>query len=386
MRMWVWEQGAWDPWSAEKVWVGPLPYPRCGPGIALDGRPKYDLTQFDQSYFDRLRSRVVAAQERGIYVSVMLFEGWSVERKGQLGNPWQGHPFNKDNNINGVDGDLNGDGEGREIHTLAAPMAIIDIQKAYVQKVIDTLNGLNNVLWEIGNEMHTGSVEWGYHMIDFIHDYEASKPKQHLVGMTGAPIENDALFRSPADWISPTGHDGYKGNPPAADGSKVIIADVDHIWPNEFQKWVWRSFTRGLHTAFMDLYGATQIGDKNIERDLKWTGTWIAETELVRRSMGYTLQLASKMDLAAMTPLGELATTGYCLARPGVEYLVYQPESGGFTLDLTATASAARTFSLEWMCCNTGMTTSQGTVTGGGPTVFEPPFAGPSVLYLKQSD
>jgi len=51
----------------------------------------------------------------------MLFDGWSIERKGQLGNPWQGHPFNKDNNINGIDGDLNNDGYGTEIHTLNVP-------------------------------------------------------------------------------------------------------------------------------------------------------------------------------------------------------------------------------------------------------------------------
>jgi len=81
-------------------------------------------------------------------------------------------------------------------------------------KAIDTLNDLNNVLWEIGNEMHTGSVEWGYHMIRFIHDYEGGKPRQHPVGMTGAPIENEALFSSPADsvtWLNPENGNSIPG-------------------------------------------------------------------------------------------------------------------------------------------------------------------------------
>lgn len=361
--------------------VSPLPYSRTGPGTALDGKPRFDLKQFNQAYFDRLHCRVVAAQKRGIYVSVMLFQGWSVQRKGHVGNPWQGHPFNKANNINGVDGDLNNDGEGEEVHTLDVPKEITNLQEAYVRKVIDTLNDLDNVLWEIGNEMHTGSIKWAYHMIEFIHEYEKGKLKQHPVGMTGAPIQNDALFSSPADWISPTGENGYKDDPPAADGSKVIIADVDHIWPKEFQKWVWKSFMRGLNTAFMDLYGATKIGDKEIERDLKWTGNWIGETEAVRKNMGYTLNYASKMNLAAMTPQDKLSSTRYCLANPGVEYLVYQPESDEFTVDLKD--SAGKTFSVEWFDPETGSTTSGSVVKGGTSVAFTPPFARTSVLYLK---
>ena len=187
IRMWVWEQGGWDPWAAGHVIVEPVAYLRTGPGNALDGTPKYDLTKFNDEYLERLRSRVAAAQKRGIYVSIMLFQGWSVEKKGQVGNPWQGHPFNRANNVNGIDGDRNGDGQGPEVHTLEAPPEILELQKAYVRRVIDTVNDLDNVLYEIGNEMHVGSAAWQYRMIEFIHDYEKTKPKQHPVGMTGAP-------------------------------------------------------------------------------------------------------------------------------------------------------------------------------------------------------
>ena len=56
---------------------------------------------------------------------------------------------------------LNGDGEGAEIHTLQVPPRITEFQHAYARKVVDTVNGLDNVLYEIGNELHTGSVECG---------------------------------------------------------------------------------------------------------------------------------------------------------------------------------------------------------------------------------
>ena len=47
----------------------PQPWPRTGPGTATDGKPKFDLVQFDDAYFDRLRERVIAAGERAASTS-----------------------------------------------------------------------------------------------------------------------------------------------------------------------------------------------------------------------------------------------------------------------------------------------------------------------------
>jgi hypothetical protein len=137
IRLYVWEQAAWFPGTEKKVTISPLPYLRTGPGSALDGGPRFDLTRLNPAYFQRLHERVQSAGKRGIYVSVMLFDGWSVELKGEkVGNPWRGHPFNRENNINGIDADLNGDGEGKEAHTLMNPK-VTALQKAYVRKVVE---------------------------------------------------------------------------------------------------------------------------------------------------------------------------------------------------------------------------------------------------------
>ncbi len=61
IRMWAWEQGGWDPWAAGHVVVEPAPFARTGPGKALDGQPKYDVTKFNEDYFQRLRSHVAQA-------------------------------------------------------------------------------------------------------------------------------------------------------------------------------------------------------------------------------------------------------------------------------------------------------------------------------------
>ncbi len=350
-RLWTWEQARWTlETSDNNYWFDPMPYTRTGPGSALDGKAKFDLTKFNQAYFDRMRQRIQQAGERGIYVSVMLFDGWSVASdKGgtfHANNPWKGHPFNINNNINGINGDPHNSGNGLNTQDLSIP-AVTAIQEAYVKKVIDTVNDLDNVLYEIDNEGDGTSVDWQDHLIQFIKSYEASKPKQHPVGMTAAYPGgwNPDLFDGPADWVSPNNDNDYLSDPPAADGKKVVLTDTDHLCGVcGDRSFIWKSFTRGLNPIFMDAYDGAGYG-------VGGEGFHFADPNWVsaRANMGYTLMYARKINLAKMTPQGGLCSTGYCLAYPaasGAEFLVYAPSGGIITVDLT---SIQGTLSTEWL-------------------------------------
>lgn len=374
MRLWAWELLNWNTTANREeearihhTW--PHPWKRTGPGNALDGKPRFDLTKLNPEYFKRLEKRVKLAQENGIYVSVMLFEGWGLQFSDKA---FENHPFHPENNINGINGDANGDGSGVEIHTLGDP-EITAIQEIYVDKVIETINKYDNVLYEISNENHPPSTSWQYHMIQFIKDTERDLPKQHPVGMTfqykGG--SNQDLFESPADWISPNPEGGYNGDPPPGDGRKVIITDTDHLWGigGNYQ-WVWKSFLRGLNPIFMDPYDT-----KVLKRT--YDPAWV---EPLRRSMGYTLELAERMNLIQMIPEPELSTTGYCLAAKGNEYLVYSPEGREWTLDLNGVTNS---FKSEWIDPKSGETQEGPVVQGGGFVVFRSTFDTPeAVLYL----
>lgn len=384
-RLWTWEQADRSAEIVGDYWFDPMPYQRTGPGTALDGKPKFDLTRFNQVYFDRLRKRVVEAGKRAIYVSVMLFNGWSIEDKDWgKGNPWPGHPYHRDNNINGIDGDPNGDGEGKEVHTLQIA-AVTALQEAYVRKIIDTVNDLDNVLYEVSNESHSDSQDWQYHMVNYIKDYEAGKVKQHPVGMTveWPDGDNNELYASAADWISPNG-DVYQNNPPVANGQKVIILDTDHFSTQTVAKngpsWVWKSFLRGHNPIFMDQYDSAGIGvgaNPDIAGD---DSRWVA----FRRNMGYALDYAQRINLVAMEPRGDLSSTGYCLANAvagAAEYLVYLPSGGKVTMDLSATPGQ---LSVEWFRPDTGTTIKGASTTGGVTQSFIAPFTGDAVLYLSR--
>ncbi len=384
-KLWIWVQAEGGAWTGDKIQFDPLPYQRTGPGAALDGKPKFDLTKFNEAFFERLRSRAVEAGERGIYVDIQLFLPGASEKRGGPCDPWPGHPYNARNNINGFDGEKAGtstvDLDRSEVRAM---------QAAYMRKVVDTVNDLDNVLFEAVGE--GGRRDWDWWIVDFVHDYEKGKSKQHPVGLSGGGAESLAeMLASPADWIGAGWNDGhFKTNPPAWDGKKVSILDTDHLWGHGgTAAWAWKSFLRGHNTWLMDPWSPLPgrpcgsvnwlsrpgTPDRDVNRGEHWT--W----EPVRLAMGNTRTYALRINLASMTPRNELASTEFCLANPPWEYLVYLPEGDEATLDLSAATGA---MTVEWMRPVEGDIVRGGTANGGAKQLFVAPFGGAAVLYVKK--
>lgn len=393
-RAWVWDV----PHSVQGINGGPfqwepLAYERTGPGLATDGRPKFDLTRFNPAFFARLRARTVQAGERGMYVAIMLFQGfaWQYNRSATDGFPLDGR-----NNVNGIDA-----GPKDAAATLDSP-AVTAVQEAYVRKVVDTLNDLDNVLYEISNESGPASTAWQYHFIDFVHAYERTKPRQHPVGMTyqydGG--KNSDLFASPADWISPNCEPDWVKEPPVAQGGKIIVYDTDHGYgwqdlkrdgPELQRAWAWKCFLRGNHTLFMDPYLAAPIGKsapRNRPVGVNPVDPYFGLSpdpyyEPLRLAMGDTRRYAEKIDLAHALPHPSLASTGYCLAKPGREYLVYAPPGATtFTVRL-----GAGKYAYEWYDTAARVVAGRGTIeVASGSREFSAPAAAGVVLWLKHGE
>lgn len=380
IRLWTWDSAVWDTRAnggLGKDFVhnaGPLPWVRTGPGAALDGKPRFDLTTFNPAYFDRLRVRVEAAGRRGIYVSVMLFEGWGLMhgnrgRAAPAGWAWRSHPFHPDNNVNGLRIEGSDEVVG-QVHRLGN-RAVNDLQAEYIRKVVDTVNGFDNVLYEVINE--GGQKAWDWWVVQVIRDHQRTKARQHLVGITAHGAERlPSMLSSPADWISPGRADGYAEDPPAwtHEHKKVSLLDTDHVWGvGGTVDWVWKSFLRGHNPIFMDPYDGSVLGTPG---DEKW--------EPIRTAMGRTRRLAERIGLAAMRPANEIASTTYCLARPGKAYLIYLPQGGTVNVDLSG---AKGNFAVEWLDPVSDETFAGEPVSGGGQRALEAPAEGAAVLYLK---
>lgn len=367
------------------------PWLRTGPGLATDGLPKFDLTRFDQSYFDRLRARVMKLYQAGIYAGVYLFTGeWVESFRCAAGN--DGYPFSGDNNVNGVtDG-----GSGDSSITMTEPNAITDLQDAYVRKTIDTLSDVPNVLWMVSEEAPKESAWWNAHLVDVVKSYEQTKAKKHPVGL-GVTNDSDdaALYSSNADLVAP----GVRISPAASCGTgtpmcKVNVNDSDHsyysaMWKDpeqDVRNYFWENFAAGNSVVFMDPYNtyypregrnlcASPVDGFCSGVDTRW--------ENARATMGYIRSYADRMDLIKMTPMPTLSSTGVALARAtavGSQLLVYSRSGGAFTVDLSFTK---RPLAVEWLNPATGERITGGAVNGGSDSqAFEPPFSGDAVLYV----
>jgi len=302
----------------------------------------------------------------------MFFNGWSI---GEIlwaspgyKQPFDGHPYNATNNINSIDGDTNDDGDGYETQQDSIA-AVTTLQKALIVKFVDTLNDLDNVLWEICNEAGDATAEeetdWETALVTYLRSYEAGKAKQHLIGVNMPVAYVDTIG---ADWTSANGIDSDMDDPPEAAGTYgASVLDSDHNggivngW-NPF-----RHFCKGHGgVLYMDNYDGSAIGGGGTGSDDRAT----VVCEYTRYNLGYVLDYAARMDLLNCTPQSALCSTGYCLRKADTHYLCYQPGSANFTLDLT---EASGTFTVEWLECADGTVSSGGTITGGAERTLDPP-------------
>jgi hypothetical protein len=168
---------------------------------------------------------------------------------------------------------------------------------------------------------------------------------------------------------------------------------------------------RGLHPIVMDAIQNEMPGVS-----AKWNNRHNPFWPPARLAMGYTLHYAKRMNLVRMVPRNDLASTRYCLANPGAEYIIYLPFSrtimgrgrkplrwlsefsnnnkillkiGQFislneavTVDLS---QASGQLNVEWFNPNTGKTIEAGAVVGGAIKGFSAPFNGDAVLYLYKN-
>ena len=202
---------------------------------------------------------------------------------------------------------------------------------------------------------------------------------------------NEPLLRSRADWISPGyddeifadgGHPMAPGSPPSrwfadppvTDAAKVIVTDTDHYAPGQGDAlWAWKSFLRGHHPILMDfgLIGGLAAADPSFEA-----------FEPVRWAMGDTRRYADRVDLIAMSPDVAVASTGYALVNPGVEYLVLETDGRPFTVALPPGA-----YRVDWFGVTSRTDTASDvlTVDGSSPTTLTSPFpAEPTVAHFRR--
>ena len=117
-----------------------VPWDRSNTPGYVNGGNKFDLDKWNDRYFSRLKDFISEAAKRDIIVEITLFSSIYSD------NNWSYSPLHPSNNINGTKlADRN------NAHTLDNGN-LLPYQEKLVRKVVQELNGFDNVFYEIQNE------------------------------------------------------------------------------------------------------------------------------------------------------------------------------------------------------------------------------------------
>jgi len=333
-----------------------VPYQRTGPGLAADGRPRFDLDKFNQAHFDYFRQVVEYARARGIVIQLSIFDFWHGSAWVAISNSdpqreWGlKHDFYvQGNNINNI----NVNNPNQWLNT---NHPVFQYQKALVAKVVDTLGDLPNIIWEVANEAfpENQGFPWQIAMANYITSCEQSRGfTPHLVMPRDLPNHEN----TPGFWLNPDVGVIHSNMVSAHSWNKPLIANNDSDYevytPDYRRKEAWAILTAGGHLDFFHFAMLWQA-DLNSQ-----------DVTYGMRYIGYTRKFLDDLDvnLVGMFPSDHLVTNGWCYARNGDEYVIYLP-SGGTTTVANLPASHTAT----WFNPRNG--TQQ--PAAGGPTFTAP--------------
>ncbi|MDQ6671048.1 MAG: hypothetical protein M3069_09905 [Chloroflexota bacterium] len=179
------------------------PWPRTGPGLALDGEPRFNLDQWNDEFFARLDRFLTLASERDIVVEVTLFSN-------SYADPiWALNPLRSDNNLTGV-----GQVEWPD-YTSLSDAGLFARQADYVRRVVQATHRFDNIYYEICNEPgggvdgHVQATDvdtWQRAIAAVLREEEGRLRTRHLLSWSqafayrdGAALQElDASFADPA--------------------------------------------------------------------------------------------------------------------------------------------------------------------------------------------
>jgi len=353
------------PWDKEKQL---MPWKRVpGQGKDNDGLDKYDLTQWNDEYWNRVRHIAETARNNNIIIDWMLFDDVGLERRAHR---WPHNPFNPQNNINNLglsDSSADGNGNG-QFHDLNNK-ALLDIQIAYVKKTFKEVGSYGNVIFQLENESDA-SYYWGRFFIKIIHDagfISLHNPFADQSGYLDDPhLDIYAVHSLPGKNTNKWMIDNYgKGKilQYEEQNSEQSAIDILHI--------IWGSLlASGLYTW----------------DEVKGEGRSYA-TEYSEYAATFFRTYVK--DYSLMKPCNNKVVSGaaYCISNPGQEYIFFSYSGSrlfsflgnSITVNL---GKGSKVFRGVWYDPSKGQVLKTFNIRGGNSVSIEKPKTGVLVLYF----
>jgi len=162
------------------------------PGYANGGN-KFDLDQWDEAYFTRLKDFITEAGKRNIIVELDLFSNIYDTIQ------WKLSPLYYSNNINNMQIIR----DWKEVLSLRH-QELIDVQVKMARKIVGELKDFDNLYYEICNEPYFGDTtalrQWEDYMTGVVADAEKDFTHKHLISNNIA--NGKRLVSSPRKYVS----------------------------------------------------------------------------------------------------------------------------------------------------------------------------------------
>jgi hypothetical protein len=327
------------------------------PGYAGGGN-KFDLTRWDENFFERLKRFIAESGNRGIVVELVLFCPFYED------SMWRLSPLNAANNINGL-----GKLARTDVHALK-DKGLTDLQTSLVRKVAAELNEFDNLYYEICNEPYFGGVtlEWQSRIAAALSDAEKALPGRHLIAQNIAngsqkiehPDARVSIFNfhyaTPPEAIGLN----YGLNRALGDDETGFRGSDDAVYRAEGWEFL---MAGGAVYDNLDYSFTTDHEDGSAVPDAPGGGGCA-----LREQLGTLKRFVESFDFVAMRPDNSIVrrvpakAAARVLANPGREYAIYLRGCGSAEIELRLAPGTYRQTSLN---PRTGKLTDEGQIKIG---------------------
>jgi hypothetical protein len=370
----------------------------------------YDLDRWNDEYWGRFRTLLRETHARGMVLELELWERHDFYRtRDQAG--WLRHPYNPDNNTNYTPessglpgGSFPHAGEDpfnppphpffASVPALDNNLLLLGYQQAFIDRILSYSLAYDHVLYNMNNETQERH-QWGAYWAEYVRSRAAER---------GVEVELTDM------------QDAHDVTDPSV--QRVVESDlytfVD-ISQNNFQRgdthWERIQHIRGLLRADpkpitnikiygsdrrpppLELWGTERDGIERFWRNIIG-GTsavrfhrpdWgIGLSGTARAHVRSARMLTDVMDVVAAEPRNDLLAErspneAFLLAHAGRQYVLYFPDGGSVTVDLSAARGRLTT---RWLDPTSSSWSARAMVPGGAPLAVQAPGPGHWVLLL----
>jgi hypothetical protein len=354
------------------------PWKRAADGI------KFDLSQWNEAYFARLKDFMAEAQKRGVIVELSLFCPFYEDIQ------WVLSPFNSKNNINGL-----GDISRNDVYTLDKNKGLLAVQEKMVRKIVEELKDYPNLMYEISNEPYFGGItlDWQEYISKVITDAEKSLVHKHLITQN---IANGSQKIEHANPLVSVFNFHYAAPPTTVTlnyGLNKVIGENETGFNGQkdstYRKEAWEfiltggglfnnldySFTPGQEKGTFH-YPAAQPGGGSVA---------------YRRQLSYLKKFMDSFNFVAMKPDNTTYTGGLStknklivLSEPGQQYALYLMGGKQVSPELQLPQG---TYSLQWINPQNGKVAKKEKLNhqGGKVKVVSPEFEEDIAIKIQRN-